>query len=137
MSDIRHDDQGGLAKSVEQGQGAVHGAASAARDNISDIADPANGEASSLLDHAKAQVGTALSDQKNDLAERIDELAKRFTSLVRSSKVSRIGSQVRSTAVPPNSDRFRRRSARTTSRVSLNRLSGSPDSNRVYSSELL
>ena len=76
MSDLRNDEHSGLGKASEQGQHATKTAAGSAMNDISAVADSAGEQASSLIDQAKARVGTTLSDQKDGIADRIDQLAE-------------------------------------------------------------
>lgn len=82
MTDYRSDTQPAAAGSTAPpsdgaralGQNASSAAASA-RDTVNEAASTAGDKASSLIDQAKAQAATALSGQKDGIADRIDELA--------------------------------------------------------------
>lgn len=76
MSDFRNDDQSPLAQGVDQGRDAARTALSGARDALGGVADTAGLKASTLIDQAKEQVGTTLAEQKDGIADRIDQLAE-------------------------------------------------------------
>jgi uncharacterized protein YjbJ (UPF0337 family) len=76
MSDFRNDNHSGLNESLEKDRHAAKTAMGSSKDSIGAVYDSAGEKASSLIDQAKAQVGATLSDQKDGIADRIDQLAE-------------------------------------------------------------
>jgi hypothetical protein len=75
MSDLRNDDQFASHVSGVPSQGGVHGALGSAKDAAREVADAAGGQATSLIAQARDQATSVLTDQKDGIADRIDQLA--------------------------------------------------------------